>query len=80
MTDPKINWLPVEYYPGSFKMAPYKRRKETYLCDGAGKPMRPMTFEEWVAFKNRWPTQIEKDGQTLQDLWVLVPFSPKSST
>ena len=50
----------------------FRRKRAMMLCDRAG-PIRPCTWEEWVALKDKWPDEVARDGLKLRTVWTLVP-------
>lgn len=50
----------------------FRRKSANALVDKAGKVLRLMTWPEWVAFKARWPEEVEADGLRLVNVWTLI--------
>ncbi len=54
----------------------YRRKRASMMFDRDGRPMRLMTWDEWLKFKSDWPKEVEEDGLTLKTVWTLEEIKP----
>ncbi|QRI64873.1 hypothetical protein JQ506_07745 [Shinella sp. PSBB067] len=58
----------------------FKRKRVSFLFDRDGKPIRPMEWNEWLAFKKTWAKEVERDKLTLRNVWSLIAVGAGGGT
>lgn len=58
----------------------FKRKRQTALLDKAGKVLRLMSIDEFLAFKREHGPAIQKDGLRLATIWTLIPTSESTKS
>lgn len=49
----------------------FRRKRRSVLFGNDGKPIRPMTYQEWTDLTRMWPEETKRDGLKLRYVWTL---------